>query len=61
MTVYVELELTAYLLSIDYSRYAFFSFIEQCQYCFVYIVIEKDNTLLSTLNQIGNKSIGVIN
>ena len=50
MTVYVELELTAYLLSIDYGRHIVFSFIEQCQYSLVNIIVDKDNTFLRTLN-----------
>ena len=61
MTVYVELELTAYLLSIDDRRHAFCSFIEQCQYSLVNIVVDKDNTFLCTLNQVGHESIGIIN
>ena len=61
MTVNVELELTAYLLSIDYGRYIVSSFIEQCQYCLVNIVVDKNNTFLRTLNQVGHESIGIIN
>ena len=61
MTVYVELELTAYLLSVDDCRHAIISFIEQCQYSLVNIVVDKDNTFLCTLNQVGHESIGVIN
>ena len=61
MTVYVELKLTAYLLSIDYGRHIVSSFIEQCQYSLVNIVVDKDNTLLRTLNQVGHESIGIIN
>ena len=61
MTVNVKLELTAYLLSIDDRRYAFFSFIKQCQYGLVNIVVDKDNTSLCTLNQVGHESIGIIN
>ena len=61
MTVYVELELTAYLLGIDYGRHIVFSFIEQCQYSLVNIVVDKDNTFLCTLNQVGHESIGIIN
>ena len=61
MTVNVELELAAYLLSIDYSRYTFFSFIEQCQYSLINIVVNKDNTFLRTLNQVGHESVGIIN
>lgn len=44
MTLYVKLELTTYLLSIDDRRHTIFSFIEQCQYCLVNIVVDKDNT-----------------
>ena len=61
MTVNVELELTAYLLGINYGRYIVSSFIEQCQYCFIHIVVDKDNTFLCTLNQVGHESIGIIN
>ena len=61
MTVYVELELTAYLLGIDYGRHIVISFIEQCQYSLVNIVVDKDNTFLRTLNQVGHESIGIIN
>ena len=61
MTVYVELELTAYLLGIDYGRHIVSSFIKQCQYSLVNIVIDKDNTFLRTLNQVGHESIGIIN
>ena len=39
MTVYVELELTAYLLSVDDCRHVIISFIEQCQYSLVNIVV----------------------
>ena len=49
MTVYVELELTAYLLSVDDCRHVIISFIEQCQYSLVNIVVNKDNTFLCTL------------
>ena len=48
-TVYVELELTAYLLSVDDCRHVIISFIEQCQYSLVNIVVNKDNTFLCTL------------
>ena len=51
MTVYVELELTAYLLGIDYGRHIVSSFIKQCQYSLVNIVVDKDNTFLRTLDQ----------
>ena len=61
MTVYVELELTAYLLSVDDCRHVIISFIEQCQYSLVNIVVYKDNTFLCTLNQAGYESIGIIN
>ena len=61
MTVYVELELTAYLLGIDYGRHIVSSFVEQCQYSLVNIVVDKDNTFLRTLNQAGHESIGIIN
>ena len=61
MTVYVELELTAYLLSVDDCRHVIISFIEQCQYSLVNIVVDKDNTFLCTLNQVGHESIGIIN
>ena len=61
MTVYVELELMAYLLSIDYGRHIVFSFIEQCQYSLVNIIVDKDNTFLRILNQVGHESIGIIN
>ena len=61
MTVYVELELTAYLLSVDDCRHVITSFIEQCQYCLVNIVVDKDNTFLRTLNQVGHESVGIIN
>ena len=37
-----------------------FSFIEQCQYSLVNIVVDKDNTFLCTLNQVGHESIGII-
>ena len=37
------------------------SFIEQCQYSLVNIVVDKDNTFLRTLNQVGYKSIGIVN
>ena len=50
MTVYVELELTAYLLSVDDCRHVVISFIEQCQYSLVNIVVYKDNTFLCTQN-----------
>ena len=61
MTVYVELELTAYLLSVYDCRHVIISFIEQCQYSLVNIVVDKDNTFLRTLNQVGHESIGIIN
>ena len=61
MTVYVELELTAYLLSVYDCRHVITSFIEQCQYCLVNIVVDKDNTFLRTLNQVGHESVGIIN
>ena len=48
MTVYVELELTAYLLGIDYGRHIVFSFIEQCQYSLVNIVVDKNDTSFCT-------------
>jgi len=60
-TVYVELELTAYLLSVNDCRHVIISFIEQCQYSLVNIVVDKDNTFLCTLNQVGHESIGIIN
>ena len=37
-----------------------FSF-NQCQYSLVNIVVDKDNTFLCTLNQVGLESIGIIN
>ena len=49
MTVNVKLELTAYLLSVDDCRHVIISFIEQCQYSLVNIVVNKDNTFLCTL------------
>ena len=61
MTVNVELELTAYLLSVDDCRHVIISFIEQCQYSLVNIVVDKDNTFPCTLNQVGHESIGIIN
>ena len=61
MTVYVELELTAYLLSVDDCRHVIFSFIEQCQYSLVNIVVDKNDTSFCTLNQAGHESIGIIN
>ena len=61
MTVYVELELTVYLLSVDDCRHVIISLIEQCQYSLVNIVVDKDNTFLCTLNQVGHESIGIIN
>ena len=61
MTVNVELELTAYLLSVDDCRHAVFSFIKQCQYSLVNIVVDKDNTFLRTFNQVGHESVGIIN
>ncbi len=60
MTVYVKLELTTNLLGIDDRRYTFISFIEQCKYSLVNIVVDKDYTLLRTLNQVGHESIGII-
>ena len=39
MTVNVELEVTAYLLSIDGCRHAIFSLIKQCQYSFINIIV----------------------
>ena len=39
MTVYVELELTAYLLSVDDCRHIVSSFIKQCQYSFINIIV----------------------
>ena len=36
------------------------SFVEQCQYCLVNIIVDKDNTFLCTLNQVGHESIGII-
>ena len=61
MTVYVELELTAYLLGIDYGKHIVSSFIEQCQYSLVNIVVDKNDTSFCTLNQVGHESIGIIN
>ena len=61
MTVYVELELTAYLLSVDDCRHVIISLIEQCQYSLVNIVVDKDNTFLCTLNQAGHESLSIIN
>ena len=49
MTVNVELELTAYLLGIDYGRHIVSSFIEQCQYSLVNIVVDKDKKIQSEL------------
>ena len=40
MTVYVKLELTTNLLGIDDRRYTFISFIEQCKYSLVNIVVD---------------------
>ena len=50
-----------YLLSVDDCRHVIVSFIEQCQYSLVNIVVDKDNTFLCTLNQVGHESIGIIN
>ena len=61
MTIYVELELTAYLLSVDDCRHVIISFIEQCQYSLVNIVVDKDNTFLRTLNQVGHERVSIIN
>ena len=61
MAVYVELELTAYLLSIDDRRHVFFSFVEQCQYSLVNIVVDKNDTSFRTLNQAGHESLSIIN
>ena len=61
MTVNVKLEMAAYLLSVDDCRHAVFSFIKQCQYSLVNIVVDKDNTFLRTLNQVGHESVGIIN
>jgi len=61
MAVYVKLELTAYLLGIDYSGYFCSPFVKQCQYCFIHIIIYKDNASLRTLNQVGYESVCVIN
>ena len=52
MTVYVELELTAYLLSVDDCRHVMISFIEQCQYSLVNIVVDKDNTFLALFTRV---------
>ena len=52
MTVYVELELTAYLLGIDYGKHIVSSFIEQCQYSLVNIVVDKDNTFLALFTRV---------
>ena len=61
MTVNVKLEQTVNLLRIDESRHTIFSFIKQCQYRFIYIIVDKYNALLCTLNQVGNEIIGIIN
>ena len=61
MTVNVKLELTVNLLRIDESRHTIFSFIKQCQYRFIYIIVDKYNALLCTFNQVGNEIIGIIN
>ena len=61
MTVNVKLELTVNLLRIDESRDTIFSFIKQCQYRFIYIIVDKYNALLCTFNQVGNEIIGIIN
>ncbi len=61
MTVNVKLELTVNLLRIDESRHTIFSFIKQCQYRFIYIIVDKYNALPCTLNQVGNEIIGIIN
>ena len=53
--------MTAYLLSVDDCRHVIISFIEQCLYSLVNIVVDKDNTFLRTLNQVGHESIGIIN
>lgn len=58
MTVYVKLELSAYLLSIDNGRDIDSPFIEQGQYGFIHIVVDKDNAFLRTLYQIGHECIG---
>ena len=60
MTVHVELELTAYLLSVDNCRHVIISFIEQCQYSLVNIVVDKDNTFLCTLYKSTN-AIDIMN
>ena len=61
MTVNVKLELTVNLLRIDDSRHTIFSFIKQCQYRFIHIIVDKYNALPCTLNQVGNEIIGIIN
>ena len=61
MAVNVKLELTVNLLRIDESRHTIFSFIKQCQYRFIYIIVDKYNALLCTFNQVGNEIIGIIN
>ena len=61
MTVYIWLELMVCLLSVDERRHAIFSFIKQCQYSLINIVVDKDNTFLRTLNQVGHESVGIIN
>lgn len=60
MTVNVKSELTAYLLSIDDCRYAVCPLVKQSQNRLIHIVVNKDNPFLRTLNQIGHKSIGII-
>ncbi len=59
--VYIQLKLPVYLLCIDDGRDTFLSFVKQCQNRFIHIVVNKDDTLICTLNQIGNESIGIIN
>lgn len=61
MSVNIKLELTTYLLGIDDGRHIAFSLVKQCQHSFVNIVVDKDNALLGTLNQVGHEGISIIN
>ena len=60
MAVYVKLELTAYLLGIDYSGYFCSPFVKQCQYCFIHIIIYKDNASLRTLKGQSENSVAIL-
>ena len=44
--------MTAYLLSVDDCRHVIISFIEQCQYSLVNIVVDKDNTFLALFTRV---------